>query len=148
MNIDRLKLDLEKDEGVRNHIYNDHLGKPTFGIGHLITKDDPEFGQVINTPVSKNRVKEVFEHDVKKYIDEARILFPNLDELPEDAQLVITNMIFNLGRPNLSKFKKFIAAVNNRDWDEAAIQMMDSLWARQVPNRAGPLRDRIQALTV
>lgn len=146
MNIERLKLDLEKDEGLRNHIYNDHLGKPTFGIGHLVTKADPEYGQAINSPVSANRVKEVFEKDVKKYIAEARILFPNLDELPEEAQLVITNMIFNLGRPNLSKFKNFIAAVNRRDWNEAAIQMMDSLWARQVPNRAGPLRDRIQAL--
>ncbi len=44
MDIQKLREQLEIDEGVVHEIYNDHLGYPTFGIGHLITEDDPEHG--------------------------------------------------------------------------------------------------------
>ena len=51
-----IQKDLERDEGVRYNIYKDHLGYPTFGIGHLITKSDPEYGKAVGTAVSKSRV--------------------------------------------------------------------------------------------
>ena len=72
-------------------------------------------------------------------IDEAKKIFPNLDELPEEAQQVIVNMTFNMGRPRLSQFKKFIAGVNAGDWNKAAVEMMDSRWAKQVGRRADNL---------
>jgi GH24 family phage-related lysozyme (muramidase) len=56
MNIKQLRKQLEIDEGVKYEIYKDHLGYPTFGIGHLIINSDPEYGQPIGTPVSKERV--------------------------------------------------------------------------------------------
>jgi len=49
-------------------------------------------------------------------------------------------MCFNLGAPRLSKFKKFIAAINQEEWVEAAMEMMDSKWARQVGPRAERLK--------
>ena len=55
-------------------------------------------------------------------------------------------MMFNMGRTRLSQFKKFIAGVNAGDWDKAAVEMMDSRWAKQVGARAERLRDRIKAL--
>ena len=70
----------------------------------------------------------------------------NVVIVPEEAQQVIINMTFNMGAPRLSKFKKFIAGVNAGDWNTAAVEMMDSRWAKQVGNRAIRLRDRIQAL--
>ena len=64
----------------------------------------------------------------------------------EEAQEVIVNMCFNMGAPRLSKFKKFIGGVNAGDWNTAAVEMMDSRWAKQVGVRADRLRDRIKAL--
>jgi|TARA_Y100001972_G_scaffold122275_1_gene167586 lysozyme len=146
MNIDQLRDTLKIDEGVKYEIYNDHLGYPTFGIGHLVVESDEEHGKPVGTPVSEDRVNSVFEKDVAIMIDEAKKIFPNLDELPEEAQQVIVNMTFNMGRPRLSQFKKFIAGVNAGDWNKAAVEMMDSRWAKQVGARAERLRDRIQAL--
>ena len=146
MNIDKLRDTLKIDEGVKYEIYNDHLGYPTFGIGHLVVESDEEHGKPIGTPVSEDRVNSVFEKDVAIMIDEAKKIFPNLDELPEEAQQVIVNMTFNMGRPRLSQFKKFIAGVNAGDWNKAAVEMMDSRWAKQVGARAERLRDRIKAL--
>ena len=146
MNVDKLREQLKIDEGVKYEVYNDHLGYPTFGIGHLVTEQDQEYGKPVGTPVSEERVNAVFDKDVAIYINEAKKVFPNLESLPEEAQQVIVNMTFNMGAPRLSKFKKFIAGVNAGDWNTAAVEMMDSRWAKQVGNRAERLRDRIQAL--
>jgi len=146
MNIDQLRETLKIDEGVKYEIYNDHLGYPTFGIGHLVVESDEEHGKPVGTPISEERVNAVFDKDVAVMVDEAKKIFPNLDSLPEEAQQVIVNMTFNMGRPRLSQFKKFIAGVNAGDWDKAAVEMMDSRWAKQVGARAERLRDRIKAL--
>ena len=55
-------------------------------------------------------------------------------------------MCFNMGAPRLGQFKKFIAAINDGNWNTAAVEMMDSRWAKQVGVRAERLRDRIKAL--
>lgn len=146
MNIEALREQLKVDEGVKYEIYKDHLGYPTFGIGHLITEDDPEHGEPDGTEISEDRVNEVFESDVAKFVSEAKILFSDLDELPDVAQQVIVNMAFNMGRPRLSKFKNFIAGVNDNDWVRAAEEMMDSRWADQVGARATRLRNLILTL--
>jgi lysozyme len=146
MNIDKLREQLKIDEGVKYEIYLDHLGYPTFGIGHLITEADEEHGKPVGTPITEERVNSVFDKDVEIYVSEAKKVFPKLAELPSEAQEVIVNMTFNMGAPRLSKFKKFIAAVEARNWDTASVEMMDSRWARQVGNRAVRLRDRIKAL--
>jgi len=146
MNIANLREQLKIDEGVKYEIYNDHLGYPTFGIGHLITEWDEEYGQPVGTPISEQRVNAVFDNDVATYVSEAKKVFPNLESLPDEAQEVIVNMCFNMGAPRLSKFKKFIAAVNEADWTTAGVEMLDSRWAKQVGNRATRLKDRITAL--
>ena len=140
MNINKLREQLKIDEGVKYEIYKDHLGYPTFGIGHLITDNDPEYDLPIGTKISEERVNEVFNTDVKKFINETKKIFPDLDDKPENIQLVLVNMCFNLGAPRLSKFKKFIDAINNEQWIEAAVEMMDSRWANQVGPRAERLR--------
>ena len=146
MNIEALREQLKIDEGVKYEIYKDHLGYPTFGIGHLITENDPEHGEPDGTEISEDRVNEVFATDVAKFVSESKILFPDLDDLPDVAQQVIVNMAFNMGRPRLSKFKNFIAGVNDRDWTRAAEEMMDSRWATQVGDRAIRLRNQILTL--
>ena len=147
MNINQLREQLKIDEGVKYEVYDDHLGYKTFGIGHLVTANDGEYGAAIGYPVSEERVNAVFDKDVETYITESKTVFPNLDELHEEAQQVIVNMCFNMGAPRLSNFKKFVAAVNDGNWSTAAVEMMDSRWANQVGVRAERLRDRISALS-
>ena len=147
MDIDQLRETLKVDEGVKNEIYLDHLGLPTCGIGHLITEDDPEHGLEVGTHIDDERVNELFDQDVQVTLDECRLLYENFDDLPEEAQQIIANMMFNMGRPRLSKFKKMKEAVDNRDWIEAGNQMMDSRWYKQVTTRADRLVTRMMAIT-
>lgn len=145
MNIDTLQNEIAADEGCVLEIYNDHLGYPTFGIGHLITEDDPEHGEELGTPVSQERVDECFLKDVDTVIADCHILYDDFDDLPEEVQHIIANMMFNMGRPRLSKFKGMKAGVDSRDWERAADEMKDSRWYDQVTNRASRLVDRMRA---
>lgn len=146
MDLQRLMQDLEIDEGLKHEIYLDHLGLPTFGIGHLVTENDPEHGQDVGTAVSEDRVVEAFEQDIQTTVSECHVLYEDFDDLPEEAQLIIANMMFNLGRPRLSAFKGMKAGVDARDWNRAADEMVDSKWYRQVTNRADRLVNRMRAL--
>ena len=140
MNIEQVQKQLEIDEGVVYKIYTDHLGYPTFGIGHLITKNDPEFEEPVGTPVSKERVDSVFAIDIKIAEDECCVLYPFWEELPEEVQEILVNMMFNLGRPRLTKFKKMNAALEMGDWKTAAIEGRDSRWYHQVGRRSQELQ--------
>ena len=146
MNLEQLREQLEFDEGCVYEIYNDHLGYATFGIGHLVTESDPEQGQSLGTPVSSDRVAEAFESDIQSVLRDCNILYSDFHNLPEEAQQVIANMMFNLGRPRLSKFAGMKRGVDARDWDAAADEMVDSNWYRQVTNRADRLVERVRAL--
>ena len=123
---DRLREELKIDEGCKYEVYLDHLGLPTFGIGHLITDKDPEHQMGIGTPVDEIRVNEAFEQDVHVTLDECRKLFDDWDNLPEEVKLITANMMFNMGRPRLSQFKKMIQAIKDSNWIEAGNQMQDS----------------------
>ena len=146
MDIEKLREQLEVDEGCVYEIYNDHLGYATFGIGHLVTESDPEQGQSLGTAVSSDRVAEAFESDVQGVLRDCDILYPDFSSLPEEAQQIIANMMFNLGRPRLSKFAGMKRGVDARDWNQAADEMVDSNWYRQVTNRADRLVERVRAL--
>ena len=61
VNIEALRDQLKIDEGIVYEIYNDHLGYPTFGIGHLITESDPENGEPVGTSVSEERCYDAFD---------------------------------------------------------------------------------------
>ena len=146
MDIRQLRKELEVDEGVKYEIYKDHLGYPTFGIGHLVIDSDPEYGQEVGTPVSEDRVIEAFDNDVQVVLADCQRLYNDFNVLPEEVQLIIANMMFNMGRPRLSKFKGMKAGVDAQDWNKAADEMVDSAWYRQVPKRAGRLVKRMRAL--
>jgi|SRR6056300_1894309 len=146
MNIEKLRADLELDEGVKHEIYLDHLGLPTFGIGHLVREEDPEFGEPVGTAVSDDRVASAFEQDIQITLEDCQKLYDDFDDLPEEAQLIIANMCFNLGYPRLSKFKGMKRGVDTRDWNAAADEMVDSRWYRQVTNRADRLVQRMRAI--
>ena len=146
MNIDELREEIAQDEGKVMSVYLDHLNLPTLGIGHLINEWDEEYGKPVGTEVSEERVNELFAKDIQTTISECEELFENFNDLPDEVQKICANMMFNMGRPRLSGFKKFRAAIANNDWQECAVQMEDSRWHKQVTNRANRLISRMRAV--
>ena len=149
MNLIKLQNELADDEGIKNELYLCSENHLTGGIGHHITEWEADYyGKPIGYPVPNEQVNTWFEKDIDVTINDCKIIFEEFDSLPEEAQLVIANMCFQLGRPRLSKFKKFIAAVKEQDWERAADEMKDSRWYKQTTARAERLISRIQILGV
>lgn len=146
MNVTVFKEEIIIDEGIKYNIYLDHLGLPTFGIGHLVTKNDPEYKQPIGTEVSMERVDECFLQDIETVLEDCVKLYDGFYELPEDVQHIIANMMFNMGFPRLKKFKGMYKAVLAEDWQKAADEMVDSRWYKQVTNRAERLVKRMRSV--
>jgi len=148
MNLARLHKNLKTDEGVIYDIYLDHLGKKTFGVGHLVTQDDKEWDKPVGFAVSYERVHKCFEEDVNKAIKNCQKLYgEGFEGYPDDVQEVLVNMVFNLGLTGLSKFKRMNKAIDLGDYAEAAEEGRDSLWYRQVTNRAERLMTRLENIT-
>ena len=74
------------------------------------------------------------------------LLYDDFDYLPEEAKLIISNMMFNIGFPKMKKFLGMKAGVDARDWNMAADEMIDSNGYKQVPNRSGRLVKRMNSL--
>jgi lysozyme len=144
----RVMEQLKIDEGVVHEVYLDHLGLPTVGIGHLILESDPEHGAEVGTPVSNARCEELFQKDLDTAISECVALYgPDVWEgFPEEVQEILVNMLFNMGRPRLSQFKKMNAALEMGDWETASIEGRDSRWYNQVGNRANRLMSRLEVV--
>ena len=148
MNIDEGKKEIEADEGVKYEIYLDHLGYPTVGCGHLIQPDDEEYGKEVGTTITEARCSTLFASDIDGVLADCGRLYATFSDLPEEAQKIIANMMFNMGLTRLSKFKKMKAAIEKGDFKEAANQMHDSKWRTQVPNRAERLINRMRNIKV
>ncbi len=146
MNLEKLQEELEIDEGCKYEIYLDHLGYSTFGVGHLVLESDPEYGWEVGASVDTHRVNEAFEDDVQNVLTDCEKLYVQWEHLPEEAQRVIANMMFNMGYTRLSKFKGMKRGVDARDWNAAADEMVDSRWYNQVTNRANRLVERMRSI--
>lgn len=144
--LERLKKDLEHDEGVRHDIYLDHLGLKTGGCGHFIRPDEPEYVQPVGTTISAKRVDEWFSVDIENCLQDCANIFQNWKELPDEAKCILANMAFNLGATRLRRFRRMIDAIHREDFAAAAGEMLDSRWAGQVPNRAQRLIRRMRKL--
>jgi GH24 family phage-related lysozyme (muramidase) len=148
VDIEQLRLEIEADEGNVPEIYLDHLKLPTFGIGHLVKKTDPEYGMPVGTAVSRKRVNSCFNEDIMGTIEDCEKLYKDFYKLPEEVKLILCNMMYNLGYTRLSKFSKLKKAISESNWKEASKQMHQSKWRTQVPNRAERLINRMQAVGV
>ena len=139
--IEMIKEDLVKHEGYVTEIYLDSENLPTFGIGHLVTENDMEFTWPVGTPVTDERILQVFHDDCNGAVTDAECIFDDVLSHPDNVVRVLVNMAFNLGRTRLSKFKNMVAAVNDKDYERAANEMIDSKWYRQVKTRGVELSD-------
>jgi len=125
---------LMKDEGTRNKPYKCPAGKLTIGVGRNIEDNG----------LREDEILLLLNNDIKaSYRELARDVqgFTNLDEV---RQNILVNMCFNMGWPTLKYFKKMFKAIQNEDYQEAARQMLDSKWAKQVGIRADRLSLQMQ----
>ena len=126
MDKQRLFTQLRVHEGVEHKPYKCTAGYLTIGVGRNIEErglSDDEINLLLDNDIA------IAEREVKK-------AFPWFDGLSEIRQRVVIDMIFNLGMPRFKQFQNTIAAIEAGNWDEAASQMLDSKWARQVGARA------------
>lgn len=151
MNREVLKEQIKRHEGEVLEIYKDSLGYLTFGVGHLVKEDDPEFGQPEGTPVSQERVDEIYDIDFDKHVEECIHVYESKGgedfySLPEDIQHVLINMTFNLGGTRFGKFNNMWKGVIENDWEKVAIEMEDSRWFKQVGRRSVELQEIVRSV--
>lgn len=140
-----LMAELVIDEGKVSEIYKDHLGYETFGVGHLVLDSDDECGQPTGTEVSEERIMECLQQDIDGICADLDRNIPFWRDLDEERQRIVANMAFNLGINRLLQFEKFLNALEQREYERAAAEMMDSRWAKQVGARSERLKKRMIA---
>lgn len=132
----RLIEQLKRHEGVSKWAYEDHLGYITVGVGRCL---DPEIG----LGLSDKEIDYLLQNDIERCYKELECLswFPDLDPIRQEA---LVNMVFNLGLTRFLQFKKTLAYLAEGRYSEAADEMLDSKWARQVKNRAIEISEMIR----
>ena len=150
MDRQRLMDEIKRHEGEVLEVYEDSLGYLTFGVGHLIKDSDDEHGLPVGTPVSQERVDDVYDYDFDKHLDETIHLFESKGgedfySLPENIQHVLVNMTFNLGGTRFGKFNNMWKGVVSSDWEKVAVEMEDSKWFRQVGRRSVELQEMVRS---
>ncbi len=127
--IDELTNLIAKHEGKMLTMYTDTVGVPTIGYGHNLQE-----------PISEAAALQILSDDVAVAVNELDDRMDWWRDLPHPAQLVLASRVFNLGWPRFSRFKKMIAALEDRDYDRAALEMEDSLWFQQIKSRGDELK--------
>jgi len=144
MNMDRLLESVKKHEGYRNKVYLDTLGKRTVGVGHLCVEDfwedDKEYEEKF--------LMTILEHDLSTAIKGANELMAENGcmDMNEKAHEIIIEMIFQLGKTGVSKFKNMWKALSELNYVGASYEMLDSRWAKQTPNRAKGMADTMKSI--
>lgn len=127
MNIEAITQMLIDNEGMILHEYKDHLGYSTIGVGRLIEKD--------KGGLTEEECKYLLENDIGRVMARLDRNFSWWRDLSEGRQHVMIDLSFNLGN-RLSKFVKFLSNLEAGLYEAAATELLDSLYAKQVPNRA------------
>ncbi len=141
-----LKFCVERNEARRHRTYFDSENIPTVGIGFNLKRRDVrgkieargvDYDQLCNQQLelTDEQIDILLMADLATAIKDAADLFLNFEDITPARQIVLVDMAFNLGKSRLSGFRKTIAAVTAEDWDEAANQMIDYAWYRQVKSR-------------
>ena len=138
--MNRLKVQkmLIAHEGLKFKPYVCSAGKTSIGVGRNLTDKGISHAEVML--MLHNDIDEA-ERDLS-----GRIFQGKFYEFPEPVQHVLIDLRFNLGYSGFRKFKKMIQAVRDRDWPEMIVQMRESIWFKQVPNRAKNLIKMVESI--
>ena len=130
--MNRIKERIKNDEGYAGEVYLDSVSVPSCGYGHALHVGSKISGEIADL---------FFEADFSNALMHTMnfINKHNLEHLNTARRCLLIDMVYNLGYNGLSKFKRFIKAMQDKDYDRASAEMLDSKWARQVKGRANRL---------
>lgn len=128
------KTTLIADEGLRLNPYKCTGDKWTIGVGRNLEAKG----------ISEAEAMFLLDNDIKDAKDAAQRLIQSFDLLSDDRKIVLVSMIFQMGENGVSKFRNMIQAIDMQAYDVAANEMLDSIWAKQTPNRAKRLADKMK----
>lgn len=120
---------LKGDEGVIPHAYPDHLGYLTIGVGRLIDKRK-------GGGLRPDEITYLLNNDIDNRIEALTRALPWFQNLDDARKGVLLNMSFQLGTEGLLGFKTTLGMIQRGEYEEASIQMLESKWATQTPERA------------
>lgn len=139
---------LKRDEGIIPYAYDDHDGEAvtkgkeikgyvTIGVGFLV---DNRLGGGVPDEVMDFWL----DYLVKQFKEELNYAIPFFKDLDNVRQDVLTNMAFQLGVPNLKAFVNTLRLIEEGKYKEASVEMLNSKWARQTPERAKRLSEAMR----
>tara|TARA_Y100000593_G_C4207976_1_gene285271 strand:+ start:137 stop:571 length:435 start_codon:yes stop_codon:yes gene_type:complete len=128
--------DIKKHEGFEPKVYKCTEGYDTIGYGFAI-KD---------LVMDKDVADLILMKKLHEMLQRILVAFPWFKNIDDKAKSVVINMCYQLGLKGFSKFKKTIYLLETEQYEEASVEMLDSLWAKQTPNRAKELSDRIKSI--
>lgn len=137
---DKFISQLKRHEGFSKYPYKDTVQKLTIGYGRNlddvgISEEESEFMLTHDVEISKN--------EVQKILSALKIPEPHLHR-----KHVLYNMMFNLGYNRFLNFVKMLKAIKEQDYEQAAKEMLDSRWARQVGKRATELAEQMRTTNI
>jgi|TARA_R110002020_G_scaffold48763_9_gene139014 lysozyme len=126
-----IREQLIRHEGLRLTVYDCPAGYKTIGVGRNLE----------GKGITEKEALYLLDNDIADVSTSLEDDFSWFGSLDEGRKSVLINMAFNLGLAGLKKFKNMLGAVEQSNWEEASIQMLDSKWASQVGNRAVELSE-------
>lgn len=117
---------LKRHEGLRLTVYQCTAGKKTIGYGRNLE----------DRGITEAEAETMLDNDIQSIEQGLVASFDFYKDLDDVRKAVLIDLGFNLGMAGLKGFKKMLKALEQGDYPEAAIQLLDSRYARQVTNRA------------
>ena len=133
IDIPQLKEELKRDEGFRDCVYTCSAGKLTIGYGH----------NVEDNPIPEAFADQLLGYDIAGALASCE-RFDWFFDLDDVRKLVMINMVFNIGAGGVSRFRRMIEAIEQKNWAKASEEMQDSMWYRQVGARAERLCEMME----
>jgi lysozyme len=128
---------LRRDEGTESCAYQDSLGYWTIGVGRLI--DARKGGGLSNEEIDY-----LLDNDIKAKTREVLLALPWAARLSEPRRAVLVNMAFQMGTKGLLAFHRTLGSVEDGQYGDAAVEMLNSTWAKQTPARAMRLATQME----
>ncbi len=125
MQLDLVRKSLIAHEGMKLAMYTCTAGKPTIGVGHNLER-----------PISERAAKVILDDDIADCIIDLDKSFKGWRDHDDARQNVLVEMCFNIGVNGLKKFVKMWQALENKDYQAASDEMLQSAWRTQVGKRA------------
>ena len=124
---------IKKHEGFKPSVYKCSEGFDTIGIGF----------KVDNLYLTESICDQILELKIVKILDKLEKRASWVQSMPETIQSVVINMSYQMGVSGFLRFKKTIDLLKQRKWTDASVEMLDSLWAKQTPNRSRELSEMV-----